>query len=224
LEFLDKLDSELRTRLVPDHEFQVRFFPLPVADVFLPVGVAQQVTSLASRDRHQQVPQVVAVGELWKAALLRVAEEAVKGAEGHVFLVRVANFGPVEPFARQTHQPLEIALPELLRDSWIACRKLREPMRDGPRIGHRRNAPAAPCVRLGMPEIVKHAVRWCKGIRQRTPSSWVCPSRPACRHGIRLKTEILRKSDLVPTIFRSLSDWPLPRAFPLGWLRLHEEM
>jgi hypothetical protein len=46
-----------------------------------------QIAGLAVGEQHEQLPEIVAVVELRKAALLRGPAEAVEGTQGDIFLV-----------------------------------------------------------------------------------------------------------------------------------------
>ena len=67
-----------------------RFTKYGAAAPFLPLRVAQQMGDLARRDDQQKPQQVVAVFQLRKAVVLHSREEAIEGAQDHIFLVRHA--------------------------------------------------------------------------------------------------------------------------------------
>ena len=90
-----------------------------------------QIDRFARRDRQQQRPQAVAVGELRKAAGLGALAEAVERAQGNVLFVGGATPGAAQLAAGQTHHLAEIALPQGLGGRMIAGLELTNPMRDG---------------------------------------------------------------------------------------------
>ena len=75
---------------------------------------------LANRDREQHAPEIVAIGQLGKLALASAVAEALKSAEGDIFLVDRAPGMAGQSRARQPDQPLEITIPEPLDRIFVA--------------------------------------------------------------------------------------------------------
>ena len=109
---------------------QRRFVEQMAAAALLALLMACQVEGLAHGDHHQQPPQVVAVGELGKPALLGAAAKAVEGTEGDVFLVGEALRRAVELLPGQVDELREIALPEPLRGVIVAAFEPVNPVAD----------------------------------------------------------------------------------------------
>ena len=74
----------------------------------LPLG---RVPRLAERDRHQQLPERIAAGQVELAPLLPQAEALVHALE-HVLLVLAAADSPVQVVAGQLQQVAEITPPD----------------------------------------------------------------------------------------------------------------
>jgi hypothetical protein len=65
--------------------------------------VADEVVCLAGGYDNKQVPEVVAVVQLGKAASTDAAAKAIKGTEGHVLLIGDPASRAVQLFAGQGH-------------------------------------------------------------------------------------------------------------------------
>jgi hypothetical protein len=101
-----------------------------------------QIAGLAVGQQHEQLPEVVAVVQLRKAALRGGAAEAVEGTQGDIFLVGGAAGQAGQLAAGVRHQPLEIAFPQRLGGGPLPGLELLDPTGDRTRGRHQ------PCLRL----------------------------------------------------------------------------
>src|SRR5262249_11029588 len=138
---LGQLGGELRRRLAVEQLLQAHLPGAGSGDagqrrliedrVATPLRAAlaePELVGLAGRDGDQQPPEVVAVVQLREAILGGAAAEAVEGAQRHVLLVRTAARRAFQFLAGQPDQPLEIALPQLLRGRRVPVAQLAEPL------------------------------------------------------------------------------------------------
>src|SRR5262249_19584668 len=95
----------------------------------VPLLVPTQVPGLPRREDDQELPETIAVVEPGEPALSGATAEAIKRAERDVFFVGHAALGPLELLARQPHQALEVALPQLLRRARVAGLEFIDPAR-----------------------------------------------------------------------------------------------
>src|SRR5439155_16610795 len=107
----------------------------------LPALVPLEMAGFARRKRDQQMPQIVPIGQLRKPTVGSPPTEASEGTEGHILLVGGAPRSILQSLARQAHQPLEIALPKLLRRGGIPGPKLPDPVSDRPFRCHAPHTP-----------------------------------------------------------------------------------
>src|SRR5262249_18352718 len=107
--------------------------------LFLAALFANLVHGLALGKPQQQRPEVVAVAQQGKAALLDAPAEAGEGAEGDVLLVGGGAGRAREFLAGQGDEPAEVALPEELGGVRVAGLELAEPLGDGAGRRHGRS-------------------------------------------------------------------------------------
>jgi hypothetical protein len=89
-----------------------------------------QVARLAVGDDHQELPEVMTVVELGKAALFGGAAETVKSAQGHVFLIGGPARYAGQFVAGAGEQAPKIAFPQGLRAGPITRFEFRNPIGD----------------------------------------------------------------------------------------------
>src|SRR5262249_17739407 len=90
------------------------------------------IEGLAHRQHDQQTPEVVPVGEPGESAAVDAPAEAVEGTQRRVLLVLASprTAGVLELLPRQANEPLEVALPEVLRRGIPAGLQAADPARD----------------------------------------------------------------------------------------------
>jgi hypothetical protein len=98
--------------------------------------VAGQVGRLAQGEGHEDLPQVVAVGQAGEAARPGAPAEGVGGAQGHVLLVGRPARGASEALAGQPDQAAEGALPDPLQGLPVAGLQLLKVAGDRSFVGH----------------------------------------------------------------------------------------
>lgn len=113
-----------------------RITPHLAATSLLPHGGTPVVDDLVSRHRHQQTPQLVAIGNLGEPTTDRAAAKAPKHAQRHVLLVNNTARRLTQPLARHTYQPLEIPLPKPLGRVFVSVGKLAQVMRNRVIVRH----------------------------------------------------------------------------------------
>ena len=104
--------------------------PAAALEPLLPLDLG---VGLAHRDRHEDLPEVLAIGELGELALGDPRAEAVERGERGVFLVSLDSRLPLldKLGPGQDDQLAEIALPERLGRGQIAPSQVSQPVRDG---------------------------------------------------------------------------------------------
>src|SRR5436305_706657 len=87
--FLVHRPRQLGGRLSTEQSLEdlfIRFRDLPAAS-FLPASMLDEVNGLAQGDDHEDTPEIVAVLQKRKFALLNSLAKTVEGAQRHIFLV-----------------------------------------------------------------------------------------------------------------------------------------
>src|SRR5262249_29931593 len=82
---------------------------------------------LARGDGDEQGPQAVAAVQVWEAAAFGGAQEAIHGAQGHVFFVVEAPSANRQVGPGQADEPRAVALPQLLRSGALPGLDLADP-------------------------------------------------------------------------------------------------
>src|SRR5207248_2055385 len=90
------------------------------AAALLAAFVLAQVNGLARRYHDEELPEVVAVGQLGEAVAAGAAAEAVEGAEGHVLLVGDAPLAAAQLGPGEADEAAVVTFPELLGRQRIA--------------------------------------------------------------------------------------------------------
>ena len=119
------------TRVCRVAECQGRFPADPPAAPFGPAVVPGLVDGLLGRNRDQQPPQVVAVGQVREPPLFGGMAERGKGTQGQVFFVGRAAGQRGQPLPCQTDQLLEIPPPEGIDGLRLPLFGADDPLADG---------------------------------------------------------------------------------------------
>src|SRR5262249_46126783 len=140
---LGYLRGEFRRRLMANDVFharlhaggllllvQGRFAADGAAATLVPLLVPDELERLACGDGNEDVPQVVAVGELWKARAGDAVAETVESAESHVLLVGGPARRLAQLLARQPDEAREIRLPQSLNRRRVSSLQNIDPVRD----------------------------------------------------------------------------------------------
>src|SRR5204863_8761722 len=98
---------------------------------------------LMGGNRHEQTPQVLAIGQLGIAAPFGTSAEAVECAQCDIFFIRMTTQAVWQASLREMYQAVEIMFPKLLRSRLVSGLQFPNPDRDrrvgshGPFVVHR---------------------------------------------------------------------------------------